>query len=299
VKYSIYFPLLCIYLVVSILAYPVSTQAAQESQMRFFIGYSANSLPEVDIKDAAAALEVWVKELAKGVGVSAESRIYNDSYSLIKDFQNGKVDMGVMRSLDYLNAERELNSELALAKVRGGKTTTKILLLVSSDSGFSDIKDLKNKNIAMLKGDDLGDIFLDSTLLQKKLPYAKHFFKSIQEKNKPSSVILPVFFNQIDACITTDTSFETMIRLNPQLGNKLKVIASSPELISSVSFFRKDYNEKYKQKALNTSQTLNNNPRGQQVLLLFQGDKLVKMQKSDLDSTRNFYNNFKKLMAEN
>jgi ABC-type phosphate/phosphonate transport system substrate-binding protein len=296
-KFSRCISLLCCCLAISILVCPVNIQAEQGNKLRFRIGYSVNSLPEIDIKDANAALEIWVKDIAKDMGASAESRIYTDIKSLIKDFQNGKLDMGVTLTSDYLNAERELNAELAFSKVRGGKTTSKHLLLVHSDSAYYDIRDLKNKKIAILRKDESGEGFLNSVLLKKKLPVAKKFFMGVEEKNKPSNAILSVFFKQADACITSDTSFNTMIALNPQIGKKLRVIASSPEVLETVSFFRRDYDEKYKQRVTKLSQELQDHPRGQQILILFQVDRLVKTKKSDLDMTRIYYDNMKKLLA--
>jgi ABC-type phosphate/phosphonate transport system substrate-binding protein len=289
--------LFCFYLAISILVCPAYIQAEQGDKLSFSIGYSVKSLPEIDVKDANAALEIWVKEIAKDIGASAESRIYNDTKSLFKDFQNGKLDMGVTLTSDYLNAERELNAELAVSNFRGGKKTVKHLLLVHSDSAYYKIGDLKSKKITMLRRDESGGIFVKSVLLGKKLPVAEKFFMSVEEKNKSSQVILSVFFKQSDACIATDTSFNTMIALNPQIGKKLRVIASSPELIETVSFFRRDYNERHKQKVLKLSQELKDYPRGQQVLLLFQVEKLVKTKESDLDITRNYYRNINKLFA--
>jgi ABC-type phosphate/phosphonate transport system substrate-binding protein len=296
-KYSKSISLCCVFFVASIFVCPVYIQAEQGDKLRFRIGYASNSLPEIDIKDANAALEIWVKEIAKDVGASAESRIYTDVISLFKDFQNGKLDMGVTLTSDYLKAERELNAELAFSKVRGGKKTMKHLLLVHSDSDYHEIRDLKNKKIAILRKDESSEIFLNSVLLRKKLPVAKKFFMGIEEKNKPSNAILSVFFKQADACITSDTSLNTMIALNPQIGEKLRVIASSPELIETVSFFRRGFEEKYKQIVMNLSQKLQDHPRGQQILLLFQVDRLVKTKESDLDITRNYYHTTNKLFS--
>ena len=286
--------LISILLIISILTAPVFIQA-EADKMRFIIGYSSKSLPEVDIKDAAAALDVWVKEIAKDLGISASSNIYSDLNALKRDFQNGKIDMGVTLSIDYINIEQELQSELALVSVKNDKVTTKYLLLVHSDSEYSRISDLKNKKIAMLKGNDLGMVFVNYCLLRENLPDANKFFQEIQEKNKPSQVTLAVFFKQADACITTETSFKNMIDLNPQIGKMVKVIATSPELIESVSFFRKDYEETSKQRLLEKTRTLEEYPRGRQILLLFKVEKLEIVKNTALDKTRKYYKDFKRL----
>jgi len=297
-KFSKFSTLLSIFLFALLCDFHLISQAEQKGEAEFRMGYTANSMSEVDIKDAAAAIDLWVKEIAFEVGVSAKSYMYNDPDALIKDLQISKLDMGIMRTTDYLNTEHQINADLALGKVKGGKKTVKEVLLVRSDTDYSDIKNLRNKNVAILRGDEFGDVFLSSLLIRRKLSDPKHFFNSLQEKNKPSNVILAVFFKQADACITTDTSLDIMIKLNPQIGDKTKIIASSPDLIPMVSVMRKDYNEINKQKAMHKGLTLNKHPRGQQVLLLFQGERLETLKKSDLDSTRKFMNDFKRLTAE-
>ncbi|HMK48883.1 MAG TPA: PhnD/SsuA/transferrin family substrate-binding protein [Thermodesulfovibrionales bacterium] len=296
-RYSRVVCLFCVCLAVSIFVAPVSAPAEHKGEM-FRLGYSAKSITEVDLNDAAAALEIWLKEMAKDVGVSAESLIYTDIKTMLRDFRNGKLDMAITGTLDYLKAERELHADLAFVKVKSGKKTTKKVLLVNSDSPYSDIRNLRNKNLAIMKGDEIGDVFLNSILSKKNLPSSEKFFMNIREKNKPSNVILSVFFNQADACITTDASLKTMIELNPQIGKKLRVIESSPELIETVSFFRRDFDDATKQKVLKQIRMLNEHPRGQQVLLLFQVDRLVPIQKSDLDVTKTFFGNIKSLLAE-
>ena len=53
-----------------LLVFPLSARAAspEAGKKRFALGVDARIMGEVDLKDAKAALEVWVKELAHKAG---------------------------------------------------------------------------------------------------------------------------------------------------------------------------------------------------------------------------------------
>jgi phosphonate transport system substrate-binding protein len=272
---------------------PCFTQAKQEDSSHLTIGYSIKSLPDLDIKDVTAALDLWVKELSNEVGFTAESLIYRDMNLFREDLKSGKVDMGIAQTVDFFSLEKETKITPAIAKIKEGKLTDKYLLLVHKDSDCSSIKDLKKKKLAILANTDFGLLFLNNLLVSNNLPKVHNFFSVIEEKKKPSQVILPVFFKQMEACITTEKSFKLMAELNPQVGAKLKVLASSPEIIETVSFFRKDYKDTLKQEIIKHSKNLKNYVRGEQILLLFQVDELVEISGNDLTNTRRLFNKYK------
>ena len=49
----------------------------------------------------------------------------------------------------------------------------------------------------------LAPTWLDTELLRNKLPLSARFFREITRTSKMSRAILPVFFNQADACLVT------------------------------------------------------------------------------------------------
>jgi len=233
------------------------------------IGYDIRVLLDADIKDIKAVTELWIGQVAKKTGLTADSVIYSNFASMLKDFKDGRVDMASTTTLDYLRIAKELETELAYSAIYANeKPTRKYLLIVRSDAGFVDVNDLARKKLAILKTDDTALLYLNTHLLRNKLPEAAGFFSSIIEKKKSSQAVLSVFFRQADACIANDEAFEIMTELNPQIGRQLKVIASSPEIVCVVSFFRKDYNEKSKAIMRNVTANLVNTVDGQQLLTL-------------------------------
>ena len=75
-----------------------------------------------------------------------------------------------------------------------------------------------------------------------------------------------------------------MSELNPQIGQRLRVLASSPELVASGFCFRRDYNDPLRETVLAELQKIGSTPAGAQILTLFQSSSLEARPMSCLDS---------------
>jgi len=272
------------------------SMADDKGRPQFVIGCDLGVLLDADIKDIKAATELWMGQVAEVYGLTADIVIYSDSASMLKDFKDGRVDMANTTTLDYLRIAEELETDLAYSAIFANeKPTRKYLLIVRSDAGFTEVKDLARKKLAVKKTDDASLLFLNTHLLRNKQPEAAGFFSSIIEKRKSSQAVLSVFFRQADACIANEEAFTIMSELNPQIGKQLKVIVSSPEIISTLSFFRKDYSEKIKTIILNNSKNLINTVGGRQLLTLFKVADIYLLTDSDLDSFRLLVKEYRQL----
>jgi ABC-type phosphate/phosphonate transport system substrate-binding protein len=274
---------LCVCLLISLSAYvPAISAAEAPPRAELVLAYSPRTLTDVDPKDATAAFATYAAELAKGVGIKVTSYVYDSVESITDDLQKGKVDLVSLSALDYLRLKNSVAIELGLGSVRGGKTTMRYLLLARENKGYTKIGQLKGKKLSIVKGDDVGPLFLSTVLLRQRLGGMRDFFSQTEEKSKPAQAVLSVFFGQTDACVITDVSFKTMVEMNPQLGRDLKVMASSPELLDGMGVFRKAMPADLKQRVVNVARSLKGQPRGKQVLLLFKMDDLEPIKESDL-----------------
>lgn len=274
---------------------PGKTSSNAGQRADFVIAYLEKSFPDIDPKDATAALAVWVGEFGRELGYSVESRLYPNAEAVIRNVQNGGVDFVVLSSIEYLRVRKKVEGDLAVAAVRGGKTSRRYLLVVSAKRGLSRPGDLKGKKLLLVKGDEFGSMFLDTVLLQQRKGEAQGFFSSIEEKARVSQVVLPVYFGSADACIVNDVSFKTITEMNPQLARELKVIASSPELTDYIAFFRKATQENLKRTAVRVCMTLKERQRGRQVLMLFKMEGLAPIKETDLTTVRDLVSEYERL----
>ncbi len=260
---------------------------------RFSLGYIIKQLVLGDVseEDLLTAMEIWSKELAKEVGFRSETHVFNDLDSMVKNFNQGKIDMGGASGLEYLKIKENIESEPGIGFVRDGKKSVKYMLLVSSDSDITDIKELKGKKVALVKRNDLSILFLNTILLRNKMEEADTFFAKTLKKDHFSQVILSIFFKEVDAGIATDIALDIMSELNPQVGKRIKAIEISPDLVERLGFFHKDF--KYKEKVKHQCSKIHESARGRQFLILFKIDTLAPLLPSDLKSTENLYNEYR------
>jgi ABC-type phosphate/phosphonate transport system substrate-binding protein len=280
-----------------LLAIILAQAARQEAERKadFVFAYNNKILAEVDPKDAIAAMKIYVEELATQAGYHGESQLYDTLEEVVRKVQENTIDLVALSSMDYLRIKNRVDIELSIGQVTGGKGSVKYLLLTNVNRGYTKLGDLKNKKLLIPKGDDIAALYLNTVLLKNRLGEVNDFFSSVEEKTKPSQVVLAVFFGQADACVTTDTALQTMMELNPQIGRSLNIMTSSPELVTSVSAFRRSVNADLKKKTIDVALNLKDNPRGRQILLLFKIDSLTSLKESDLAGIRELVSEYDRL----
>jgi ABC-type phosphate/phosphonate transport system substrate-binding protein len=276
-------------------AFPGNSEATAKPDL--VVAFSPRSMIDVDVKDAMSAFRIYVEEIAKQVGQSASIVSYETVEGVMKEVEDGQVDMVSMFPVDYLRLKNKQHLDLAFGMARGGKLTTKYLLLVHTNKGYSKINDLKGKKTALAKGDQTGALYLNTMLLKQHLGDAKGFFSHVEEKGKASQAVLAVFFGQSDSCLVAESSYQTMVEMNPQLGKDLKTIASSQELLDNMAVFRKGLNDEIKRKSLEVAARLKTYPRGKQILMLFKVEDLSPLREADLTGLRELMNEYDKLKA--
>jgi phosphonate transport system substrate-binding protein len=117
--------------------------------------------------------------------------------------------------------------------------------------------------------------WLSTVLDEGRFGMTEQFFSSVVTETKASRVILPVFFGQTDACVTSKRAFEMMCELNPQVAKELMAIATSPAMTLCFYVFRKNFHGLSRESFAMVYTTLHNSPSGRQLATLFQFDGMT------------------------
>ena len=276
---------------------PVTARSAspQVGKGRFALGVDARIMGDVDLKDAKAALEIWVKELANKAGFRPETYLLESGAEVREHILNGTLDMANTNALEFLRLRQDLKIELMYGTLRGGRRTHRYLLLVRSDADIQKLSDLKHKRLMLKRNEPIGTIFLNTLLLQNRLPESDQFFDQIELRHAFSKGVLSVFFGKTDACIVEDLVYETMVELNPQLGKQLTILETSSEIVNNFSFIRRDYGKAQKEYLRQECFNIIQSPRGRQILALFQVDDLVPLKESDLETLKSLVHAYETL----
>lgn len=174
------------------------------------------------------------------------------------------------------------------------------LLLVRQDSGISTLADLKGKTLIIerLATGGLPQIWIDTLLHRQELPSHKQFFGPVKLVDKGSAAIMPVFFKQAVACIVRGTRYQTMVEMNPQIGNTLKVVEQSPKCLRALALYRADYPEADRQQLNRSAVKLHKSVKGQQILPLFKTEKITPNDSTYLKTTESLPAEYEALKAK-
>ena len=94
-------------------------------------------------------------------------------------------------------------------------------------------------------------------------------------------------------------AFKTMVELNPQLGEQLESLASSPPVCRGLVCARMDLWETRFREVLSESMlSLRTDPEGQQLLTLFHVDQLIRFDPAHLRGVIDLLKAYEKVIAE-
>jgi phosphonate transport system substrate-binding protein len=264
----------------------------------YTVGYMKNLINEVDINDAQAAIKVLLNEILKTYnydkGYYLKVKIYAQINELIKEMKQDSLAVLAINTYDYLTYNDKIGLDPALVPTYGDNVFIQYYLLVNKESNFKNITDLRGAKIGLVSSTNniASRLWLDIMLAKENIPDKTKFFKNIIMSDKESQLILNLFFGQLDACIVTAGTFSLMKELNPQLGEKITVIQSSPNYLWGVMCFTKMvYNPEDRKLFYTNSMQIQKLNSGRQLF------SLVKITK--LEPFKNEYlNSFKDLLKE-
>jgi hypothetical protein len=278
---------------------PVSLADGSNNVFRFVL--SSKMFSEVRIEDAKAAMKVWILTVAgvRHIPIEPEPGIYDSLEEMVRASRDKPVDGFNVTTEECWRLSKEIKLDRLAVAVHNGQVTETYVLLARRDRGIKSLDDLQGRRLKVLENPrmSLAMIWLDSLLLRKGLKSAASFCGKVMPTRKLTQAVLPVFFDQSDACLVTQRGFETMGELNPQVEKQLQVIAASPEVVPNVFAFRSDYISPLREQILAEMGRLSETPAGQQILTLVQADRVEERPMACLSSAFELLSTYQSLSS--
>ena len=252
------------------------------------MGISESTVGDVNLNDARMAVQVWLKRLGAEVNLVIDPKCFSTTREIVERVRNNQLDVVAVNALEYRLIANLLDSS-EIVTAAGGDGVEQYLILIRRNGGVRRLGDMKGRRLVIMKAPKtcLAPAWLSTLLDDAGCGTAEQFFGSITTESKFSRVILPVFFGQADACLTSRRGFATMSELNPQVGKELQALASSAPLVPAFYVFRRNYPEAEKARLVNAIANLRNGIGGQELATLFQFDRLAVMSGDSLTSALN------------
>ncbi len=263
----------------------------------FRVGFSKSVFSDLNPTDAKAAIRVWADSVArsKNLNLISDTMVYEETLELEQAVKHASIEVAVLGIDEYLNLRLPEAPKILFVGLRRGEPTEKALLL--TQRSIPNLSMLQNKRLNMLidASSGMSTIWLNTLLLENGFPEAKQFFSDIREVNKTSQAILPVFFGQREACLVTEHGFQAMVELNPQIGRKLMALNAAPEIVPTIMFFSPGFNRSFKEDLIKGLLELHLDAKGQQVLMLFKTDRLIRSQDRFILDAQNLLEKYRRL----
>lgn len=265
---------------------------------RLNMGYYFYSINEtVNRADVEVTLNFWAKDLFEMEGkkhnftiTSSKATLYEDILAMKHDFINGELDMIIAPPMLIAKYFKRSSLMDGFMGVLEDKKSEYLYLIVNADKNINSIRNLSGKRLVIQAHDETAEIFLDRLVLKEFKKSYKEINLTLQNQKKSNRIVLDVFFKNADAAVVYGSAYDTMVELNPQIKNKVKILANYPLKSKNFSYFRRDYPLI---KELNKAAiTFENTPRGKQILEIFKTPNIDYCKVNDLDVFDHLYKDY-------
>lgn len=262
-----------------------------------------NLLDGVNHKDAQVAIEMNFgrHNRVKFRDIKPKLEIIRDIQSVAGLLQQKQLHCISLSGVDYLALKERVAIQPLFVSSRHNQPLESYLLIVAKGiESLDHLLSLPQRRLVMenIGETQIGQLWIDTLLWEQQKVESNLFFTSIRRANKPARIVLPVFFGQAEACLVPESAYATMIELNPQISQRLKVLKRSPEFVRTITCavenLAPDLVDAVVLNAIDMAGTVN----GQQLMLIFQYKQHFLYRPSYMQKTKGIYDLYHKKMAE-
>lgn len=259
------------------------------------MGFNVKITRDLNRSDVQTALGLWAEELSKAYAVPTETEFYDDTASMRRDFDLGKINFVIAASMDFAR-HFKLNE---LAEGFRGEVINDhtLLLLAHKETRIADARGLAGKRIALLEGDELSEVYLETVCLRHYQRPCKQVFSGIETVANSNQLMMKLFFRKVDLVLSKRNGFETARELNPQIGLTTQEITRFPLKSSYYGLWNRKISPEFRQHSLKQVPAMHKAVRGRQVLDVFKVDRLVLVSEQELQPVYDLLADYEALRA--
>lgn len=274
--------------------------SAQAEPYQFIVGSSALGLRENDKQTLNLGFKTVFNELLSTSDVKCNFQSFDSSEELAIAISKNQVNAFFGSPIEFLRSEPFLQSSPIASGVYGNQLKYKILLLVRKDSGISSLEQLQGKRLSTQKwvARDMEGLYLETLLLEHKLPITQNFFSQIQNNETTNSALVDLFFKKVDAALVNESQYEVAAELNPQLRAQTQILEASEPYIIFVTAFTKGMPEQKITDIKNSLFSVEKTSAGRNVLRLMKAQGFKEISVGELDNVRALIAKNKRLKIE-
>jgi ABC-type phosphate/phosphonate transport system substrate-binding protein len=255
------------------------------------VGYVLDSFSGVSLEDARIAVRLLYESRFKNRYPQhrGEVTLFPDIHTAVDAVRKKKINGLGLSTVDYLKTQKE-NKLIPVRKAAmGDSARTRFVVLVRRDQAT--LNGLRNRTL-LLEASGQGQVasmWLDTLLLERKLPETRRFFKTVENIDRESQAAMKVFFRKADVCVIQKSTYLVMKELNPQIGEKLHVLFESPDYMMGLFAVVKDLDEETKRVLLDFTDGLSLDREGDRILSMFRVKGISEFRPESIKTLEDLY----------
>lgn len=259
------------------------------------LGYLENEKQNVNL-----GFNSVFNELLSSENIVCQFKNFGSSDELSAAIKSNQVNAFFGSPIEFIKSEAAFLPTPIVSGIFANHLKSKILLIVRKDSGIDSLQQLKGKVLSTQKwvSGDIGGLFLETLLLENKLPTTQRFFAETLSVDTSNKAMVDLFFNKVDVALITEDQYEIATELNPQLKAQTKVLIASEPYLVLVTALTKSTPTQEANAIKNSLLTVNKTAKGRRILGLMKVQNFQEISSSDLDNVRALIEKNKKLSAQ-
>jgi ABC-type phosphate/phosphonate transport system substrate-binding protein len=200
-------------------------------------------------------------------------------------------DVIASTGLDFLQLRKRFHLRPLAILSKTDQPTDTYVLVTRKDKTLEALEQLPDRRLIVEAGGsgEIACLWLDAVLKSRGLPPHQIFFNSQRTGDKPSRILLPVFFGQADACVVPESAFAVINELNPQMEEKLVILERSAGYISILISATDRLEDWARNMVLAETERMHTYPEGRQILTIMQMKRFFKFKPEYLEATETLY----------
>lgn len=266
-------------------------QSAKSSPVRIIL--SSSMFQNIKSEDVEATTKILAGELNKERNDEFDFKIItSNNQEELDNSTKDNFDLLYISPIEYLKLKKKLSIEPGLVTQINNNYGDIYYLIANKGKNKNEIKELANCHIIVFSKteDQVPSLWLDKILRDNQLPIRTKFFKKISFDNKATNVVLPVFFNKVDAAIVTAASYELLCELNPQIKKDMSILKISKPFIRALFCLDgRNIDEDKKKYLIDYISRIHKGTYGKQLTELYMFDKLIPFKNEYLQNILELY----------
>jgi len=199
-------------------------------------------IPADDADEMMRAYEPVKEYLAAKLGIPVELTVTTDYTAAIEAMRSGHTEMGWFGPFSYVLAAKEAGAEAVAIGVRrdSGLSTYRSVIVTGANSGISELEDLKGRTFAFVDPASTSGNLMPRKMMIENGIDPDVDLSTVMYSGSHNAGLLAVANGSVDACATSDNSYNRMVEAGEIDSNVSVIIHESDPIPGSPIAVRGD-----------------------------------------------------------